>query len=205
MDEKQEDDFQEDIELIGEDNPIEPEIEEIEENEGKKLKKIKEKLKVCEKDKMEHLENLQRAKAEFLNGKQRLEEEKKRDKERAENKLVEKLLPMADSFHMAMHNKEAWEAIDETWRKGVESIHSQLHNILESYGVSEINPEGQAFNPQHHEAMTNVPVDDPKLDHCVVSVIQNGFIRKIGDKEELLRPARVTIGEYTKKETEKDT
>jgi molecular chaperone GrpE len=201
MDEKQEKEPQEEIEITEDENIIEPEIEDIEEQTVKKLKKLQEKLKVCEKEKMTHLEDLQRAKAEFLNGKKRLEEEKTRYVQRAENKLVEKLLPMADSFHMAMHNKDAWEAIDETWRKGVESIHSQLHAILETYGVSEIHPEGDEFNPQLHEAMTNITVNDKKLDNHVITVIQNGFIRKIGDKEELLRPARVTIGEYTEKES----
>lgn len=197
MDKNDEKEFQEEVELTGEDNATDPEIEEIEEISNDKLKDLREKLKVCEHDKMEHLENLQRAKAEFLNGKKRLEEEKRRDKERAENKLVEKLLPMADSFHMAMHDKEAWGAIDPVWRKGVEGIHSQLHNILDSYGVSEVSPAGEEFNPHMHEAMTNVPVDDKAQHNKVISVIQNGFVRKIDDKEELLRPARVTIGECT--------
>jgi len=197
MDENKENELQEDFELTGEDNTNDLEIEEIEENSNNKLKTLQEKLKVCEQEKMEHLENLQRAKAEFLNGKRRLDEEKIRDKQRAENKQIEKLLPMADSFHMAMHDKEAWNAIDEQWRKGVESIHSQLHKILDSYGVSEVNPEGLEFDPNLHEAMVSIPVEDKKLDNTVISVIQNGFMRKIGDSEELLRPARVTIGEFT--------
>jgi molecular chaperone GrpE len=197
MNTDKETEFQEDIEMTGEDNAIEPEIEEIEEKNTNKLQDVKAKLKVCEHEKMEHLENLQRAKAEFLNGKKRLEEERIRDKARAENKQIEKLLPMADSFHMAMYDKEAWNAIDQQWRKGVESIHSQLQGILESYGVSEINPEGAAFDPNMHEAMTNVTVEDKKMHNTVVSVVQNGFIRTIDGKAELLRPARVTVGEHT--------
>jgi molecular chaperone GrpE len=197
MDKNDKNEFKEDIEMTGEDNTIEPEIEEIEDKATNKLKELREKLKVCEHEKMEHLENLQRAKAEFLNGKKRLEEEKIGDKKRAENKQIEKLLPMADSFHMAMHDKEAWGAIDEQWRKGVESIHNQLHNILDSYNVSEMNPEGDEFDPNLHEAMTNVSVDDATQHNKVISVIQNGFTRKIEDTEELLRPARVTVGEFT--------
>jgi len=200
MDKNDENEFQEDIELTGEDNANDPEIEEIEDNSNNKLKILRDKLKACEQEKMEHLENLHRAKAEFLNGKKRLEEEKKRDKQRAENTQIEKLLPMADSFHMAMHDKEAWNAIDEQWRKGVESIHNQLHKILESYGVTEVNPDGADFDPNLHEAMVNVPTSDKKLNNKVISVIQNGFMRKDGDNEELLRPARVTIGEYTEEE-----
>ncbi|MFT7507395.1 MAG: molecular chaperone GrpE [Acidimicrobiales bacterium] len=197
MEENKENEFQEDIEMTEGENTIEPEIEEIEDNSNNKIKTLRDKLKKCEVEKMTHLENLQRAKAEFLNGKKRLEEDKKRDKQRAENKQIEKLLPMADSFHMAMHDKKAWNAIDEQWRKGVESIHSQLHNILESYGVTEMNPKGVDFDPNLHEAMINVPIADKKLNNKVISVIQNGFLRKDGDHEELIRPARVTIGEYT--------
>ncbi len=196
MKEDKKNEFQEDIEMTGEDNAIEPEIEEIEEIRGNKLQEVKAKLKACEQEKMEHLEELQRSKAEFLNGKKRLEEERLRDKIRAENKQIEKLLPMADSFHMAMHDKEAWDAIDAQWRKGVESIHNQLHSILESYGVSEINPADADFDPNIHEALTNVPVEDKQLHNKVISVIQNGFVRTIDGKEELLRPARVTVGEY---------
>ncbi len=176
----------------------EEELEDIEENSAQKIKKLKQQLKDCEKEKMEHLENLQRAKAEFLNGKRRLEEERLQYKERAVTNQIEKLLPLSDSFFMAMSNKEAWEAIDQTWRKGVESIYTQLQSLLSSYNVYEINPIGAEFDPAVHDAMANVPVDDEAMHHKVISVIQSGFIRKIGDKELLIRPARVTIGEYTK-------
>ena len=189
--------FQEDIELTGEDNAVEPELEDIEDNSNTKVKKMREKLKECESEKMEHLENLQRAKAEFLNSKKRLEEERLQDKERAVRSQIEKLLPMCDSFHMAMYDKEAWNAIDEQWRKGVEGIHNQLHNILNSYGVTEVNPTGDDFDPQNHEAMANVPVTDKKLHGKVVQVLQNGFVRTEGNTEVLLRPARVTVGELT--------
>lgn len=187
------DDFQaEDDALV-----IEEELEDIEENSAQKVKQLKEKLKESERQKMEYLEDLQRAKAEFLNGKRRLEEERLRDKERAITNQIEKLLPLCDSFYMAMSNKEAWDAIDATWRKGMESVYNQLQNILTSYGVKEINPQGETFDPAVHDAMTNVPVADKKDHHKIIGVIQNGFTRIVNGKEELIRPARVTVGEYT--------
>jgi molecular chaperone GrpE len=97
---------------------------------------------------------------------------------------------------MAMSNKEAWEAIDPTWRKGIDSIYSQLQSILSSYGVSEVTPIGEIFNPAIHDAMTNVTVANKEEHHKIISVIQNGYIRNTGEKEELIRPARVTVGEY---------
>jgi molecular chaperone GrpE len=174
----------------------EAELEDIEEHSAQNIKKIKLQLKNCEAEKMEHLENLARAKAEFLNAKRRLEDERKSDKERAIVNQIEKLLPLCDSFHMAMSNKEAWEAIDPTWRKGIDSIYSQLQSILSSYGVSEVTPIGEIFNPAIHDAMTNVTVANKEEHHKIISVIQNGYIRNTGEKEELIRPARVTVGEY---------
>lgn len=186
-----------DLEPLDDDIAQEEELEDIEEINSTKLKEVKRKLKVCEAEKMEHLENLQRAKAEFLNAKRRLEEERTLDKERAVTKQIEKLLPMCDSFHMAMANKEAWDSVDPTWRRGVESIHTQLQAILTSYGVEEVNPVGAEFNPQEHEAMTNVTVDNKAHHNTIVSVIQNGFVRTVGGKSQLIRPARVIVGEYT--------
>jgi molecular chaperone GrpE len=122
---------EDDLEHVSDDMQIDDaELEDVEENSKLKIKKLQEKLKESEKEKMEHLENLQRAKAEFLNGKRRLEEERLRDKERAVTNQIEKLLPLCDSFHMAMSDTKAWDAIDETWRKGIENIYNQLQSLL---------------------------------------------------------------------------
>ena len=198
MDEKmQENKIQEDIELTGEDNMTDPELEVVEENTNNKLKNLREKLKSCETEKMEHLEELQRTKADFLNSKKRLEEERIQDRERAVNDQIEKLLPLCDSFHMAMANKEAWEAVEPQWRAGIEGIHSQLHSILTSYNVTEVSPLGEDFDPEKHDAMGNAPVTEQKENGKVVQVIQNGFSRKTPQGETLLRPARVIVGEIS--------
>jgi molecular chaperone GrpE len=198
LENKDEKDIFDDIEPVTEDLEIEEtELEDIEENSTQIIKKLKAQLKECEKEKQEHHENLQRAKAEFLNAKKRIEDEKLYDRDRAVRNQIEKLLPMCDSFHMAMSNKAAWESIDPTWRKGVESIYNQLQTILTSYGVKEFNPEGEVFNPELHEAMTNVTVSDKEQHGTVVNVVQNGFIREHKDTTELIRPARVTVGEFS--------
>ncbi len=190
-------DIQEDIESVLEDTFEEAELEELEENSTDKIKKLKAKLQTCEEERSEHLENLQRAKAEFLNAKRRIEEERASDKEKAVVRQIEKLLPLCDSFQMAMSNKEAWESIDPTWRKGIDSIYNQLQSIMISYDVHEVTPIGEVFNPEVHDAMTNVTVTNREDHHKIVSVIQNGYVRTIGEREDLIRPARVTVGEYS--------
>ncbi len=192
-----EEDIFDDIESVDEEEHADTELEDIEENSTDTIKKLKAKLKQCEGEKMEYLENLQRAKAEFLNGKRRLEEERGRDKERAITTQIEKLIPLCDSFQMALRDTKGMEASDANWRTGIEGIYTQLQSLLSSYNVHEINPVGEVFNPNVHEAMTTVPLTDSDKNNTVISVIQNGYVRTLGEGTELIRPARVTVGEYT--------
>jgi molecular chaperone GrpE len=98
---------------------------------------------------------------------------------------------------MAMSDTEAWEKADSSWRKGIEGIHAQLQNILKDAGVSALNPVGEPFDPNKHEAVGTEEVTDKKLDDTVVSVMQNGYEITLDGKTEIIRPARVTTGAYT--------
>lgn len=184
------------IEETGEDNLDEISVSEEETHSQSKIKQLQAKLKECEAAKSEHLEALQRAKAEFLNARKRLEADKERVKEKLITEHITKLLPLCDSFHMAMSNESSWNAVDAEWRKGVESIATQLHKILEAYGVSAIDPLGEEFDPAMHEALAEVPVETVEQDHQIMAVIQKGYARTIEDKTELIRPARVSVGVF---------
>jgi len=191
-----EEDISDDIESVDGEEHEDSELHDIEENSTDEIKKLKAKLKACEGEKMEYLENLQRAKAEFLNGKRRLEDERSRDKERASTTQIEKLIPLCDSFQMALQDTKGMDASDANWRTGIEGIYTQLQSILTSYNVRETNPLGEEFNPAMHEAMTTIPVTEIEQNQKVISVIQNGYVRHKDGDTELIRPARVTVGEY---------
>ena len=175
-------------------NPDEAELVDLEENTDKKIKKIKDKLNFCEEEKKKLLDETQRAKADFLNARRRLEDERLNDRIRNTRNHIEKLLPLCDSFQMAMHDKNVWNKADESWRKGSEGIYTQLKGILVNYGVEEVNPVGDDFNPHIHEAVGTEKVSDEKMQDKVITVIQKGYLIKNADKEETIRPARVTIG-----------
>ena len=170
------------------------ELEEVEALEENKLTELKNKLKQCQKERQEHLDGWQRAQAETLNIKKRLEEEKQTDRARTQATFVEKLLPLCDSFDAAMQDREAWKAAPDSWRRGVEAIHGQLANILASYNVTKIGTEGEVFNPETHEAVSSVPVDSEDMHECIASVLQSGYM--MGNR--LVRPAKVTVGEFEK-------
>jgi molecular chaperone GrpE len=170
------------------------ELEEVEELSKNKLKDLREKIARLDTEKKEVLEESQRARAEFLNAKRRLEEERVADRKRAQRQHAEELLPLCDSFQMAMSNVEVWEKADKSWRTGIEGINMQLMNILSSYGVKPVDPTGDAFDPQKHEAIGTEEVTDKALEDKVVSVVQRGYEMTQDGDTYTIRPARVTTG-----------
>jgi len=105
------------------------------------------------------------------------------------------MLPLCDSFQMAMSDKEAWEKADDNWRKGIEGIYSQLQSLLTTYSVKAIDAAGEKFDPRRHESLSTVPVTDEKDIDSVMQVIQTGYeVVKSDGEAELIRPARVIIG-----------
>jgi molecular chaperone GrpE len=183
------------VEITNEDSDIEDiELEDVEGKSSAKLKQLREKLKQCEAGRMEVMEDLQRTKAEFLNARKRLEDEKIQDRVRTKLQHAEELLPLCDSFDMAMSNKEVWEKADESWRKGVEGIQKQLLKLLTNYHVTKIEALGQAFDPHRFEALDTQEVTDNKEVDVVQKVLQDGYEMQVGDKTKVVRPARVVTG-----------
>jgi len=170
----------------------ETEVLEEEQATSEKLKKLRQKNTECEKEKLAVMEELQRAKADFLNAKKRLEEERLRDKDRSILNYIEDLLPLCDSFEFALADKQFADAPDNL-QKGIRGIQSQLLSILKSYNVQTLGEAGEDFNPNEYEAVGNIEVDDKKLDHKVAEVIQKGYKRN----NDLIRPARVTVNIFT--------
>ncbi len=190
------DNSQDDVEITNEDMEItEPELAEMEEKQGTFNNALRDKLKACEAEKKDLLEEIGRVKADFLNARRRLEEERKRDRERITVEHIESLIPLCDSFSLAMGNKEVWEKADENWRRGIEGINAQLKNILTQHQVETINPVGEVFDPRQHEALSTTPTNDKNQHDRIIAVVQNGFAIKRNDgSQELIRPARVVIG-----------
>lgn len=159
-----------------------------------KIKKLQEQIKLLQKEKQEYLDGWQRARADYANLQKSSEEDKKRFKAVFAEKFVEDLIPVIDSFSMAMANKEAWEKVEPTWRTGVEYIYNQLIGALEAHGLKLYGAVEETFDPTQYEAVTEEETDDTSKDHTVAKVIQKGFM--LG--ESVLRPARVTVYTITK-------
>ena len=165
----------------------EPELETIESLTKDKLQQLREKVTRLDEEKKAVLEELALAKADFLNARKRLEEEKKRGIERQKITDIEALLPLCDAFTMAMADTEQWQSVDEAWRQGVEGIYHNLQSILKGHNVETYDPTGESFDPELHEALSTT--DSDQASDVVVSTMQQGY--KMGDV--VIRPAKVVI------------
>ena len=108
-------------------------------------------IKELEQKNQEYLTGWQKERADSINLRKKMEEEKKFSKFAKEDISTE-LISVLDSFDSAFKNKEAWGKGGRKLEKGVEYIHSQLINVLANPRVSVINPLGEKFDPQRDEA-----------------------------------------------------
>ena len=163
-----------------------------EEDLKKTLKKLRHDLKVAQKEKEEYLTGWQKERADFANYKKQEEDRKTNFSEVMRERILSRFLTVMDSFSMAFSNKEAWEKVDASWRKGVEYIHAQLDTIFAEYGVQPIGKVEETFDPNIHHPVDMVATDKKELDHKIATVVQLGY--KIADR--IIRPARVNVYEY---------
>ena len=108
----------------------------------------------CQQQLGELTETLQRLQAEFENYKKRAEKESIHIIKNANTKLVTNILPVLDSFELAIKNNNHIEHPEmDKFRKGLELIYAQLFSTLQSEGLQTINTENQKFDPYKHEVL----------------------------------------------------
>ena len=168
-----------------------------EEDLKKTLKKLRADLKECKKEKDEYLTGWQKERADFVNYKKQEEDRKVNFSESIRERILSRFLTVADSFNMAFGNKEAWEKVDENWRRGVEYIYGQMNTIFEEYGVRGIGEVGESFDHNLHHSIEMVPTDKKEENHKISEVIQKGY--KLGER--VIRAARVKVFEYNDRES----
>jgi molecular chaperone GrpE len=140
-----------------------------------------------------YLDDLQRLKAEFDNYRKRTIKEQSRLIEMASAEMVVQLLGVVDHFGMAMSSasgaKSATEGSDyEAMLKGVEMVYGELKQVLEGAGLVILEPKGEPFDPNVHEAVMQDEGDGSG--HLVVDeVLRNGYLFK----GTVLRPAMVKV------------
>ncbi|HSS63862.1 MAG TPA: nucleotide exchange factor GrpE [Gammaproteobacteria bacterium] len=135
-----------------------------------------------------HWEVVLRSRAELENLRKRSERELENAHKYGLERMITELLPVKDSLELGLAAGEGNDAKLAKLREGMELTLRMFDTALEKFGVSEINPEGEAFDPEYHQAMT-VQEADGRESNTVISVIQKGYM--LNDR--LVRPALVIV------------
>lgn len=136
----------------------------------------------------QHYEEMLRARAELENLRRRGEREMEKARKFALERFMRDLLEVRDSLERGLEASGDDSASVASLREGQELTFRLLDQALKSNGLEVIDPEGQPFDPERHEAMSLLPTSEHEPD-TVVSVVQKGFVLH----ERLLRPARVIV------------
>jgi molecular chaperone GrpE len=136
----------------------------------------------------EYLALAQRTQADFENFRKRTTREAATAQERGVARLAKELLPALDHLELAV--KAAEEGHPEVV-KGFAMVRDELDAALGRVGIEGFAPQGEAFDPNEHEAMAQAPAPDGAESGTVIEVYQRGY-RLNGT---VLRPARVVVAE----------
>jgi molecular chaperone GrpE len=129
--------------------------------------------------------NWQRATADFVNFKRRTEQEREEQARFANTALVLNILPAVDDLERALQHVDP--SLDgSVWVDGVRQILRKLKGALTAAGVTEIEAEGEVFDPNLHEAIAEDAGEVGK----VVSEAQRGY--RLGNR--VIRPSMVVVG-----------
>lgn len=129
-----------------------------------------------------------RAKADGENARRRADQEVDKARKFALEKFAGDLLAVVDNLERATQAADAENEAVKPLLEGVELTHKLFMSIFEKFGVELIDPQGQTFNPEQHQAMS-MQENDELPPNTVMAVMQKGYSLK----GRLLRPAMVMV------------
>jgi molecular chaperone GrpE len=115
-------------------------------------------LAVCQAQRDEYLDSLRRLQAEFENYKKRVAKQQVDQMARAAVSLVDKILPVMDTLDLATEHLGDAGSSDG---RALVAVSNQLRDVLAKEGLERIDPLGEAFDPNDHEAVGHLPADEP--------------------------------------------
>ncbi len=138
----------------------------------------------------ENWDKFVRTQAELENLKRRAEKDLQNAHKFGLEKFARELLPVADSLELGLSVETGDNPEVQKLREGMELTLKQLIASLEKFNVTPIDPEGDKFNPELHQAMATQPTDEAEP-NTVLKVYQKGYL--LNDR--LLRPAMVVVAQ----------
>lgn len=142
-------------------------------------------LAAANKEREEYLELARRTKADFENFRKRVAGDVQAAQARGKVEVAREVIDAVDNLERAL---EAADGDPEGLRSGVEMVLGGLRETLSRNGVEVVDPKGEKFDPNRHEALSTQPVEGTESG-VVVEVLQKGYTLD----DQLVRPARVVV------------
>jgi molecular chaperone GrpE len=149
------------------------------------VEQLQQALQEAQEKSSEHWDLYTRSVAELENVKRRAEKDVQSAHKFALEKFSQDLLAVKDSLELGLSTEDA-DA--DKLREGTDLTLKMLSQVLEKFNIVEINPVGESFDPNHHQAMTMQPSNEYEP-NTVIAVMQKGYL--LNDR--LLRPAMVIV------------
>lgn len=156
-----------------------------EEEKGQEAEAVNGELEALRSELAEVKDRLLRSLAEYDNFRKRSLKDRENACRQAKSEVLLKILPLVDNFERAALNESASFA---DYKKGVQMIHKQFCESLQSLGVEAFGEAGDAFDPNLHAAVMHIE-DDAYGENEIVDVFARGY--RLGDQ--ILRPASVRV------------
>lgn len=152
------------------------------------VEELQAKLTEAEQQAQENWDKLLRANAEMDNLRRRTERELENAHKYALERFAQELLAVRDSLEMGVAAAEQEEASVEKIKEGTELTLRMLESAMDKFNIQPVDPLGEPFNPELHQAMSMVESPD-KAPNTVINVMQKGYL--LNDR--LIRPAMVIV------------
>jgi molecular chaperone GrpE len=136
----------------------------------------------------DYWDQMMRLNAEIENNRKRAQRDIENAHKYAIKGFAESLLPVSDSMELGLSATEADNANIESIKEGMSLTFNMFIQTLEKNGITPIDPVGEKFNPEHHQAMS-MQEQDGVEPNTVLTVMQKGYL--LNDR--LIRPAMVIV------------
>jgi len=158
------------------------------ENEEFTVEFLQTKLAEAEAKADDNWDQLVRSRAEMENIRRRSERDLVNAHKYALEKFAQELLPVIDSMEMGVAAAMDENADVSKLREGTEMTLKMFETAIEKFGIKGVHPKGEAFNPEHHQAMTMIDSVEHEP-NMIIDVMQKGYLLN----ERLVRPAMVVV------------
>jgi molecular chaperone GrpE len=150
----------------------------ITQNENDKTEELADKKpetteKTAEEKYAELYDNYLRLYSEFDNFRKRNIKERMELVKTAGNEVIKSILPVIDDFERAIKSFDTSDK--ESLQQGIQFIYNKIKNNLGEKGLVEMNPVGEKFDPDQHEAITQLPAPSEKEKGMILDVIEKGY------------------------------